>query len=216
METAQAIIIGVIFFGVLLSYLAILGPEISEVKWINQSLNSTAGIGKALTIWRWFRGQRTPQGCKVRGVVDLPAAFLAFVDTGIQNQIDRYNVHYPTWENYKKISDYNILVVDPMATNVETDPGSPALLVHGYQSAGTCIGVNPYDNGKPHPAWQFWKRAVRVPWIVVPHQADSNWSHGDYFMNTIHNESEHVREATNDREVFMSYAITGDVHPHVP
>lgn len=200
-----------------LFYLAILMPEIKEIGWIHDSLVTSCGISKSYAPLKWFRGKsKTPGGALVRSVVPVPAAFLALIDEGLNNQITRHNVEHPTWDKYKNISDYAILIINPMGATVENDPGAPVLFNHSYETAGTCIGVNPVNTAKRHPSWQFWKQWQNRPWIVAPHQVDSNWSHSDFFMHTIWNESEHVREATNDREVFMSYAISGDVHPHVP
>lgn len=145
----------------------------------------------------------TPGGCPVRSTVPVPAEALELIDRGLQRQIERWDAAHPEYAKGKNISEYSVLFIDPMAWNEFTPPGSPAILVQGQQSAGTCIGE------------------VRSGWplkhIVAPHQQDSNWSFKDYLVATIHHESEHIRPSINgDMETFNKYLGGGDVHPHIP
>lgn len=148
----------------------------------------------------------TPGGIRVASVVPVPDSVLPLLDEGITNQLDRINAAKPEWANYKNLSDYIVLFIEPMATNKETDPGSPAIIVKNglsyTQAAGTCVGLGNQGTG--------------APMIVLPHQEATNWSHTDYLMHSVWNESEHVREWTNDQTVFWSFTNAGDIHPHFP
>lgn len=144
----------------------------------------------------------SPGGVWVIADVPVPSEALTAIDEGIALQIERSSFYNPTWVNKRHLSDYKVMFVDPMATNVETDPGSPALIVHGIQTAGTVVGVG--GDG------------CNVNFILIPHQAASNWTHIDYLKQTARNESEHDAEWANDPVIFRSFAISGDVHPHWP
>jgi hypothetical protein len=143
----------------------------------------------------------TPLGARVQSTVDVPARFLQLIDEGLQNQITRHNRAFPGWDKYKLVSEYDILLIDPMGTNEVTEPGSPHIKVRGISTAGTCLGVYP--------------RTKLKPYIVVPHQAGQDWRFEDYFMRSIWHESEHVREWLNDQSIFYYWAHSGDTHPHV-
>jgi hypothetical protein len=150
----------------------------------------------------------TPQGVAVRSTVAVPGSALQSIDDGINNQIIRHNAAYPKWDKGKTFPEYRLLFVDPMAFNEFTDPGSPALLVNGVQTAGTVLGM---IEGNLSP--------VKEPYIVLPHQQDSQWSHVDYLMHSAWNEGEHFREWLNrDNEPvgkWKEYEGPNDVHPHV-
>lgn len=146
---------------------------------------------------------RTPGGVFVASVTNyVPDAALAAIDEGITNQLTRTEAAHPEWAAKRLLPDYRVIFIDPMATNAETEPGSPALLVWGIQSAGTCIGVG--GDG------------VYPEYIVLPHQADSGWNYIDYLMHSAWHESEHIREWFNDQAVFNSFIGSGDIHPHFP
>lgn len=140
----------------------------------------------------------TPKGARVESVVPVPSRQLELIDEGITNQIVRYRNAFPNWTKGRNVNEYNVLIVNPMATNMVNEPGSPALMVSGVQSAGTMIGITRKEQ-----------------WIVVPHQSDSNWQFEDYFVKTVWHESEHYVEAINDMTVFYQFVGAGDVHPHV-
>jgi len=149
----------------------------------------------------------TVNGVVVRSTVDVPNENLRLIEEGITNQITRHNAAFPNWSAHKSLSDYEVLIIDPMCTNEYTEPGSPCIEVNGWHSAGTCIGTYPRTN-------------IKRPKIVVPHQADTNWQFKDYFMRSVWHESEHVREWVNQENEptgrFYFYANSGDIHPHVP
>lgn len=145
----------------------------------------------------------TPGGARVMSTVAVPTTALADIDTGISNQIHRHDREYPHWANYRNLSDYDVVLIDPMAINVENEPGAPSIFVSGVQTAGTCIGVQP-------------RSPAKKPYIIAPHQEGQGWRYRDYFMRTIWHESEHVRERQNDIGIFLSYTGANDVHPHVP
>lgn len=144
----------------------------------------------------------TPQGGQVVSVVTVPDRALAVIDEGYTNQLTRINAAKPEWANKKTIPEYKIFFIDPMATNQINDPGSPALIVSGYQTAGTCVGIAGDGFGSD--------------FIVLPHQAATDWQHLDYLMHSVWHESEHIREWFNDTGVFYGFLGTGDVHPHFP
>jgi hypothetical protein len=144
----------------------------------------------------------TPRGIAVKSTAPVPPAFLQIIDASIERMIRNHRRAQPTWTKHVNIPDYAVLLIDPMTTNVETEPGSPALLVKGVQTAGTVIGYHPQANlSRPH--------------IVAPHQDEQDWRFQSYFAHTIYNEGEHVIESQNDWGIFMHYAHAGDVHPHV-
>lgn len=165
-----------------------------------KALDSEVGHPKHLAQFKY--SYTTPEGARVRSTVPVPDVALNAVDNGIRNQIVRHNRKFPHWNNYRSISDYDVLFVEPTAHNVETEPGSPAILVRGTQSAGSAIGLEP-------------RSAADRPYMVIPHQEAEGWRFINYLMRTAWNESEHVREAVNDYGVFLHYAHTGDIHPHV-
>lgn len=149
----------------------------------------------------------TAGGVKVKSTVPVPADILPLIDAGIGRQITKHTAQYPNWTAHKNLSDYEVLIIDPMGINQETEPGSPCIFAQGYQTAGTCIGTYPRTN-------------IKVPKIVVPHQANQSWQYREYFLNSIWFESEHVREWVNMNNdptgIFWHYATAGDQHPHVP
>lgn len=145
----------------------------------------------------------TPGGAQVVSVVPVPDDVLPLIDEGITNQLTRINAAKPDWANKRNISDYHIFFIDPMAVNQVNDPGSPALIVSGVQTAGTCVGVA--GDG------------FSGDFIVAPHQQDTQWRYRSYLVNTTWHESEHQREWANDRGVFYYFVQPGmDNHPHFP
>lgn len=154
----------------------------------------------------WKKGLRTPGGARVKSTTkDVPLSALQDIDAGLQSQIDRYKRVFPSWNLHRNISDYDIDLIEPMGINQETEPGSPHLLVNGFKTAGTCLGVYPRTN-------------IKRPKIVVPHQAHQNWQYREYFKNSVANESEHIKEYVHlnydPKNLFWYYATAGDVHPH--
>lgn len=165
---------------------------------IHRSLDDI-GIPKHVAKFRF--SQITPKGVKVRSTVQVPATALTYIDAGIDELLSRYLLKYPQWTTFTKHSDYSVVFVDPMATNVETEPGSPAIFVRGYQSAGTNIGN--------------CKTCFPPVHIVAPHQEKEGWRFRQYLINTIWYEGEHIFEG-NDINVWSQYVGGVDDHPHQP
>lgn len=200
MTTAN--VLGIVGLVALVMYSALIWyPNYIGIKRILRSLNNKLGIPATYAQFRYKF--RTPAGVCVRSTVNVPQRQRELIDSGIRKQLERVNRAQPLWNKGSDLYGYNILVIDPMAVNVVTEPGSPALKVFGVQCAGTCIGVFPHDD-------------VKQPYIVVPHQEASNWQYEQYWENSIWYESEHVRESLNDTGIFMSFEGTDDVHPHWP
>lgn len=172
--------------------------DLNEKERIWRSLDANCGIGKQYSNFK--KKYVTPGGARIRSTVAIPTANIQAVDTAINNQFALYAERFPQWDKYNKISDYDILVIDPMAINQVNDPGSPAILVKGQQAAGTTLGVWNYDPAKK-------------PYFVVPHQADSNWSHMQYWIDSLNNETQHGRLAMNDYSRFLYYTGERDIHP---
>lgn len=140
--------------------------------------------------------------------VDVPQAALDAIRDGVAKQIRLSSAKFPLWVAVRHPDDYQIFLIDPQATNVETDPGSPALIVHppngigSIQACGTVIGVGNDHNG--------------FPTLVMPHQVDSNWTHLPYLSSCSRNESEHLAGWANDQAWFWSWYGPNDVHPEWP
>lgn len=159
---------------------------------------------------------KTPAGAKVYTVVkDVPKEFLASLDAGAQQAIDR---KLPAWDQIKSPKEMRWILVEPSTfrdtprvgqkcTNLETEPGSPCLLVKGVQTAGTVIGVGQFDALK-----------LSKSLIVLPHQKAQNWRYLKYAQMSGWFEGEHFVEC-NQREGRSSghclyYQVVNDVHPH--
>lgn len=146
----------------------------------------------------------TPLGAEIRSTVtDIPQAFLTAYDEEIQRVIRNHTRKYPHWKNGLEVKDYPAILIDPMTTNQETAPGSPAIIVAGeFQTAGTVVGTFPQSLVKP-------------PRLVLPHQSQQGWRFEDYWRVSVYNEGEHSIECRNDYGVFQSYSGPNDVHRHV-
>lgn len=145
-------------------------------------------------------GVNTPRGTFVISNVEIPANVLTLIDNGIQAQLD--STAHLNWQYARNHGDYQVMFIDPITTNTVTAPGSPALIVYGVQSAGTCIGIgnDPFSQA----------------FIVLPHQVATNWRFEQYLSDTVRHESEHIIEWICDRDMFWSFVGAGDVHPHFP
>jgi hypothetical protein len=185
----------------LLAFVA-MGAKECESKRIHNALDREAGIPKHDANFKY--SYRSPGGVQVASTVQVPSDALPLLDEGITNQITRHSGAHPEWVNYRNLSDYKVLFVEPSGVTVETDPGAPLIHVRGVSSAGTTIGTTEYSSCRPNL------------YIVLPHQAAQGWSHRDYLMRSAWHESEHIREWENNRNVFYQFANAGDVHPHIP
>ncbi len=143
----------------------------------------------------------TPKGVAIQAYAAIPQMHFDrladIVDMGINNLLRATKATRPTWTQSLRHDEYVILFKKPDATNQD---GSPAILVHGIQSAGTVVGVA-NDGFSP-------------PMIVLPFQDE--WNHMSYLMYSVWNEGEHYIEWTNDHTEFMQFAVAADIHPHRP
>jgi hypothetical protein len=163
--------------------------------------------------------QMTEGGVTVRSNVVVPPEALAAIDRGIQHQITNSSHYNPGWTIARTLPEYQVFLIPPHTHNVVTEPGSPALLVKyltmagtvgEVQTAGTCIGVD----GAMFVPGKGPVSDPRHPSMVLPHQAGESWQYLSYLEESARNESEHLAEFFNDRTMFKSFAIVGDVHPH--
>jgi len=189
----------------------------SQPKWehlMNAAFNGTIGIPNEYTELK--ETYTTPRGAYVRSTVPVPPDFLNAIDEGIARQINRLSGMFPAWSEGKQISDYTVVLIDPnpgggqaKCENFETEPGSPCLYIGGIKAAGTVVGTD-----------EQWPAELknRTP-IVAPHQVNQQWRFREYFVNSIHNESEHVRSWKNRNNpptgVFYYFRGEHDVHPLV-
>jgi hypothetical protein len=157
----------------------------------------------------------TPGGIVVRSYVAVPESDLQLIENGNTHTFRNARHYNPSWPDVD-LSTVQVFLVPPMTHNVETDPGSPALLVKfldaagnivPIQSAGTCIGVSGGLLGTVDP---------RYPSTVIPYEPGETDLHAFYFEESNRNEREHVEEWLFNRAMFFTYAIVGDVHPHFP
>lgn len=158
-----------------------------------------------------FRYQvTTPGGVSVQSTQVVPAEALATIDAAIGLQIERISAARPAWVNYRRLDQYSVLLVDPMAYSEIDLPGAPLLRLHGGgTTAGTVIGI------------LGSRKAVDRSYIVVPHQNGQDWRFMDWFFNAIRNESEHARECNEPNRLDPSpeceqFSGWQDVHPHFP
>jgi hypothetical protein len=158
-----------------------------------------------------FNHQYTrPDGGHVVSMYPIPAEIrtevMGRIVSGLQRTIDAARAVYPSWQNYTRTQDFDIVhLIEPMATNQD---GSPALMVRGvYQSAGTVLNV--------HLPGGMWGGP---PYLILPDQGHPSYSWGylDYFESSVRHEAEHAIEWMNDKAVFYSKAGGGDIHPHFP
>lgn len=188
----------------------------TQEKWEHQmkdAFNGSIGIPDEYTNLK--ESYTTPRGAKVRSTVPVPPDFLNAIDEGLDRQINRLSGMFPKWTAGKNISDYTVVFVDPnpgggqtACQNEVTEPGSPCLYIGGQKSAGTAVGTD-----------EQWTELDKVVPIVVPQQQAQQWRFREYFVNSIHNESEHVRGWLNRNNeptgVFYHFIGEYDVHPWV-
>ena len=223
--TYIGIIAGLAFIGVW--WLVRVLPLMDEREDIWDALDVHLGIPKRYAKlrlrWWWPWGaslrQYTPKGAMVWGTVKVPDNFLALIDQAIRIQLARINHAKPGWDRFRSVSDYAVLMIDPMTINRVTDPGSPALIVSAgnvsAQTAGSTLGTTWEPILQANGGYRLQGTAVDRPYIVIPHQAVQNWAFQDYFVRSVWFESEHVREFINDfHGEFTAHLGPNDVHPH--
>lgn len=123
------------------------------------------------------------------------------IEEGISGAIRSYRAVHPEWTQKQNVSEYLVMFIEPQALNQN---GTPAILVSGIQSAGTVIGVGLSAN------------LYSPPVIVLPHQSGQNWQYLKYLKFSAWNEAEHYLEYHNDLPLFYTFAVSNDVHPHIP
>jgi hypothetical protein len=150
-----------------------------------------------------FKGdyKRKWKGMEVQSVVAVPDSALQAVETGYMRTVARHSAQYPQWQRAKTLPEVKILFVEPRTYNVQNEPGSPALLIKGRQSCGTVIGIN-----------HEFARDKETQYIVLPHQAKSNWAYLTYLENCSAHEGEHFIEFPNDYQIFSKWNAN-DPHP---
>lgn len=200
-------------------------PLMDEREDIWDALDVHLGIPKSYAKlrlrWWWPWGaslrQYTPKGACVWGTVKVPQAQLELIDEGVAEQIRNSSAVYPNWTKCRKISDYSVLVIDPMAINRVTEPGSPAIVVKGnQQAAGSGIGLAWEGSVREDGTYSLPGTAIDTPYIVVPHQAAQGWRFENYWRDSIRNESEHWALAFNNWALRLHYTGANDVHPIFP
>lgn len=180
---------------------------------MKDALNGTVGIPDTYTNLK--ETYTTPRGAKVRSTVPVPPDALNAIDEGLNQQILRLSGMFPAWSVGKNISDYTVVFVDSnpggeqaSCVNEVTEPGSPCLYIGGQKSAGTALGTD-----------ERWRDLDTVLPIIVPHQQNQQWRFRQYLVNSIHNESEHVRAWWNRNNeptgVFYHFIGEYDQHPFV-
>lgn len=195
-----------------------LAKEITRSEWDQEVIHHFNGLGIANEYTGFRHTQRTPQGARVKSVVQVPADFLTAVDEGLQRQIDRFATMFPNWTTVRPISDHTILVIHPNPTYSSegvasppcvtevNEPGAPCIYVRGIRAAATILG---YDDN--------WTEIDQTPPIVLPHQETQGWRYRDYWVNSIHNEAEHragwLNRWNEPTGLFYHFQGANDVHP---
>lgn len=160
----------------------------------------------------------TPGGITVRSYIPVPDSDLELIERGVRHTITNARHYNPSWPE-PNLRDIQFFLIPPHTHNVETDSGSPALIVKYLtmagtvgteQTAGTCIGVD----GAMFMPGKGPVQDPRYPSVVLAYEEGETKEHASYFEESARNEFEHLDEWTNNREMFKSFAIVGDRHPH--
>ena len=165
-------------------------------KKLKDACDREAKIGGDYTDFQY--SYTTRGGIEVESVVKLPDAALNAMESGINNQIRRYNAYKPDWKKGTKLIDYAVLVVKPMDYTEPTGPNNNRIaclsVYGGIKSAGTVVGALNSRLGRPY--------------IVVAHQANENWADMWFFQQAVDYESEHVRELYAWIDEFLQCALS--------
>lgn len=156
------------------------------------------------------------KGVTVRSFGPVPTEqALQLIDSGIAHTLR--NTENQNWTNFRTIEEFEVFLVPPATHNVETDPGSPAILVRQLdpngvdvretQAAGTCIGVEGGVLGKTD---------TRYPAIVLPYEDTELPAHAVYLEESARNEAEHIVMWVNNKNMFFNYVGANDQHPIFP
>lgn len=135
------------------------------------------------------------------GITDEVRALVSNrVVSGLSRMLAASRRDYPSWTNMMNTSQYVVCFIKKMATNMD---GTPALVVSGYQTAGTISNVFP-DGGRRG----FQQIILPIPddWLAE--------NYAPYLEASAYNEGEHVVEYNNDFGLFLQYVGSNDVHPH--
>jgi hypothetical protein len=161
----------------------------------------------------------TPGGVTLRSCVDVPLDAQQAIDRGVAHQIRNSSHYNPGWTAVRTLPEYQFFFVPPTAHNQVNDPGSPALMVRYLtmsstvgviQSAGTCLGVD----GTMFIPGKGPVQDPRYASPILPEQSVERWQYLNYLEESARNESEHIAEWFNNRDMFKTFAIVGDIHPH--
>jgi hypothetical protein len=190
--------------------------------WEREARNALnhAGIGDEYTNFK--HDYTTPKGMKVKSVVPVPSDFLVAADEGATLQVERFRAMFPEWQP-KPLPETTILIVHPNRITIQdgsvtppcfnefTEPGSPCIYAQGQRASGMMIG---HDDR--------WEDIDVMTPIVMPHQVEQGWRFRQYWVNTVHNEREHVdgwkNRMVNPTGVFYHFVNTyenpnADFHP---
>ena len=140
----------------------------------------------------------TPLGVRITTVTPInDQRVYRAIDEGVSGAIRSYQAVQPTWQISP--AEFDVMFINPQVLN---EDGSPAILVHSVQSAGTVIGVA--------------RQPFSPVMIVLPHQKDMDWRYLKYLKFSAWNEAEHFLEWRFSQPLFYTFAVANDVHPHTP
>lgn len=177
----------------------------------NDAFNGSIGIPNEFT--RFQYDYTTSGGIHIKSVVPVPPAFMGYADQGRQRQIDRFKTMFP---NFPEVPDTTILIIHPnhgfnpdgtpsgppCVTEVN-DPGAPCLYVGGRKAAGTMLGNDDH-----------WRTLDQVNPIVLAEQTAQNWTHVEWFIETVANEREHVSAWRNRQIMPPGWPYAETVYDH--
>jgi hypothetical protein len=141
--------------------------------------------------------------------VDAQLLIEAGIAHTIRNTLGLWGIGTP----FSNLAEWQVFLVPPDTHNVETDPGSPALLVkaldpsgnlYQVQAAGTCMGVDGGLLGLQDP---------RTPAIILPYEESQLPAHAVYLEESARNEAEHIRMWANNKSMYFNYTGANDQHP---
>lgn len=155
-------------------------------------------------------------GITVRSYLPVSDEALARIEAGIAHTVRNTLNLWGTGTPFSNLTEWQVFLVPPATHNVETDPGSPALLVkyldaggnvQTSQAAGTCMGV---DGGI------LGRSDGRYPSIILPYEESELPDHANYLEESARNEAEHIRMWANNKAMYANYTGANDQHPIFP
>src|SRR5687767_11914023 len=82
-------------------------------EWDKEVTKNLNQLGIPDTHSRFQHDYTTPQGARIKSVVQVPPQALSDIDEGLQRQITRLSGIFPNWNVYTRVSDYDVLIVHP-------------------------------------------------------------------------------------------------------